>query len=79
MWAHIDGILQVLAAFFACSATVISFINRRKINEVHVSINSRMDQLLTERGIAAKAEGVIEGQQKAVANMGLTSDVDKTS
>lgn len=66
MTAYLNDIVGVVTAIAALTAAVISLINKGKIHQVHVSINSRMDQLLQERGIAARAEGVIEGQQKQV-------------
>jgi crotonobetainyl-CoA:carnitine CoA-transferase CaiB-like acyl-CoA transferase len=70
MSAYINDIVGVLTAVAALIAAIVSVRNSGKIREVHISINSRMDQLLTERGIAARAEGVIEGQaQKATISV----------
>jgi hypothetical protein len=41
---------------------ILGIINARKIREVHVSVNSRMDQLLSLRGEASKAAGFEEGR-----------------
>lgn len=64
----IGDIAGVLTAIAALVAAVMSIRNSSKIKEVHISINSRMDQLLKEKGIASRAEGVIEGQQQALNN-----------
>lgn len=68
MSAYINDIVGVFTAVAALIAAINSIRNAGKIHQVHVSINSRMDQLLTERGIAARAEGVIEGQQKSITS-----------
>ncbi len=53
------GILTGLSAF---GALLISFMNNKKIREVHVQINSRMDELLKKSGLLNRAEGKAEGQ-----------------
>jgi hypothetical protein len=40
------------------TAAVVSFTNRRHIQEIHLSINSRMDELLRVSGEAQHALGV---------------------
>jgi hypothetical protein len=45
-------------------ALVIGIINSNRINDVHVSINSRMDQLLLAHGKEQRAEGVAEERAK---------------
>ena len=52
----------VISAFSAIGALVISIVNSMKIMQVHVSINSRMDQLLALQATASKAEGVEQGR-----------------
>jgi len=68
MAAYINDAVGILTAIAALIAAGVGIRNSGRIHQVHVSINSRMDQLLTERGIAARAEGVIEGQQKSMTN-----------
>jgi len=55
-----DTVLRIMTAVAALGAVIMSIINSFKIREVHVSINSRMDQLLEQKGLAAKAEGAAE-------------------
>jgi hypothetical protein len=56
----IDNVLRIMTAVAACGAVIMSIINSFKIREVHVSINSRMDQLLEQKGLASRAEGAAE-------------------
>lgn len=44
-------------------AVAVSLWNTFKIRDVHISINSRMDQLLAASIHAAKANGVVQGRQ----------------
>ena len=59
----VSAVAAVIAACSASAAVVVSVRNTRKINGVHVDINSRMDQLLKERGTAQRAEGFREGRE----------------
>ena len=61
MWGEIA---QVITACAALGALTMSIINSFKIQDVHVSINSRMDQLLKSSNAAAKAEGVTQERNK---------------
>jgi hypothetical protein len=63
-WLIRDAV-DLSAAVGALAATVVSVINRHKIQEVHLSINSRMDELLRTTGIAAHADGVEAGRNEA--------------
>lgn len=63
--AMLRQITDFVAAFAALGAAVIGFLNMRKIQDVHVSINSRMDQLLKERSVSAHAEGIEQGRSDA--------------
>jgi hypothetical protein len=56
---------QLITAAAAIGAVLMSYRNSRKIESVHVSINSRMDQLLEATGAAKLAEGA---QQERDAN-----------
>jgi hypothetical protein len=62
MWDHAAAII---AAVFAGVAAVLSAINRGKINEVHVALNSRLTQLIDQTSKAAHAEGVVQGTADA--------------
>ena len=59
-------IAMSVSALCSLGALIISGINARKISNVHVSINSRMDQLLVERGIAERASGHKEGHKEGL-------------
>jgi hypothetical protein len=58
----LDTITGLVTALAALGALGISVINLKQIRTVHISINSRMDQLLKATGIAARAEGKEEGR-----------------
>ena len=45
----------------AGGAVILGIANRRGIKDLHIDVNSRMTQLLEQKGIAAKAEGRQEG------------------
>ena len=47
----------------ACAAFVVSYLNRTKIQSIHVDINSRVSQLIEATEKAARAEGVSQGEQ----------------
>lgn len=64
MWENLPGIASLISAFAALGAVAMSARNARKIHEVHVSINSRMDQLLQARGDASMAAGVEQGRSE---------------
>ena len=63
MWTKITQSILALAAVIAAA---VSIYNSFKIESVHVSINSRMDQMLILQGVASKAEGV--SQERARKN-----------
>lgn len=45
----------------AGGAVLLGIVNRRGIKDLHIDVNSRMTQLLEQKGIASKAEGRREG------------------
>jgi hypothetical protein len=55
-------IAQIITATAALGAVLVSLHNSRKIQEVHLSINSRMDQLLKAAEQAAHAAGAAEAR-----------------
>ena len=57
-------IVAVATLITAIGAVIIGIINSFRINDVHVSINSRMDQLLLAHGKEMKAEGVKEERDR---------------
>ncbi len=60
----IRTIISGISALAALGAVAMSFWNSRKIREVHISINSRMDQLLQARGDASEAKGLEQGRSE---------------
>ena len=66
---HLDPTLVATTVAAVCSliATIISIHNKGSIEQVHVSINSRMDQLLKAMAASSKAEGVAEGLATAAS------------
>lgn len=55
---------QWLSAVAAICAVIIAIMNMFEIKIVHISINSRMDQLLLERGKAQRLEGLQQGRDE---------------
>jgi hypothetical protein len=53
-------IISIATLVTAVGAVVIGIVNARHLNEVHIAINSRMDQLLLAHGKEMKAEGITE-------------------
>lgn len=49
--------LQVLIAVGACGAAVFGWMAKKAIQEVHVSLDGRLTQLLEQTGAASRAEG----------------------
>jgi len=52
---------SILSALGAVGAVALGFLNRSKIQEIHLTMNSRMDQLLAVSTQAAMAEGHAAG------------------
>jgi hypothetical protein len=50
----------------ALGALVASIRNNTKIEELHISVNSRLTELLKQTGIAAHAEGLAQGKAEGV-------------
>lgn len=61
----LDKLSNIVTATAAVGAVLISYLNFKKIAEVHVLINSRLTALLEMTGIASKAEGKAEGRREA--------------
>lgn len=77
--AH-DETLRILAIgipaiITAVAALVTAWRTGSKIDKVHVDINSRVDQLITETGKASLAQGVAQGIQQNKDE--ATSDASK--
>jgi hypothetical protein len=60
----LGDVAQVLTAIAAIGALLMSYLNSRKIQAVHIDINSRMDQLLTATDQASRAAGVEQGRKE---------------
>jgi hypothetical protein len=60
----LGDVAQLITAMSAFGALVLSYFNRRAINEVHISTNSRMDQLLEMNKKSSRAEGLKEGREE---------------
>jgi len=58
----LQGLASIVSAIAATGAVCMSWRNSRKIQSVHIDINSRMDQLLSTTGSAAHANGLAEGR-----------------
>jgi hypothetical protein len=57
------GLASLISAVAALGALGLSARNAKKIQEVHVSVNSRMDELLKLQGASEHAKGVLQGAQ----------------
>ena len=57
-------IAQLITAAAALGAVLMSVHNGHKIQEVHLSINSRMDELLKAASEAARAAGATEERNR---------------
>ena len=68
----LSDIASTITAVGALGACVLSWINRGKIQEVHLSINSRMDQLLVAAKDAAHAAGASEEKAKLLLPAEIT-------
>ena len=66
--AAVASLISATAAAVAVIMSVLSYRassrNGRKIDDVHVSVNSRMDQLLTQKGLASEAKGAADERSK---------------
>lgn len=56
---------QLITALAAAGALAVSIANMFKIETVHISINSRMTELLELTQKASKAEGLKQGQEES--------------
>ena len=53
----------VIAAGAAVAAAIIGFINRRKVNQIEVKVDGRMEDLLSLTEKLARAQGITQGEQ----------------
>ena len=66
MGCAMQQIAELVTALAALGAVGVSIWNSKRIKEVHLLINSRMDELLRVSGIASRAEGVQQGREDAM-------------
>jgi hypothetical protein len=61
------GTLRDLAPIIAAAAAVVAatvgFINRRKVNQIEVKVDGRMEELLGLTEKLARAQGITQGEQ----------------
>lgn len=63
--AIISALPPTLTALVALWVAIVNRRNTKKeIQEIHISVNSRMDQLLKMSQSSARAEGHVEGQEQ---------------
>ncbi len=58
----LNDIASSTAAITALFAFLSSLVNRRKLNELHVIINSRLTEMLKTTGALGRSEGLAEGK-----------------
>ena len=56
-------VVAIATLVSAIGAVALGIINRKKISDVHISIDGRMDELLRLNKASSHAEGVIEGRE----------------
>jgi hypothetical protein len=59
-------VAAVISAIAAIGAVVQGYVNGRRIREVHVSLNSRLTQLLEASTHAARANGIAQGRAESI-------------
>ena len=57
-------VISGISAIAALGAVAVSIWNSRRIREVHISLNSRLDQMLQDRGDAREAIGLEKGRSE---------------
>ena len=60
---YLPDIERFMTMAVALIAALASIHNARKIKEVHISINSRMDQLLKAQTQVSRSEGIEQGRK----------------
>jgi hypothetical protein len=58
----VHDVLGIISALGSLGAVITSLINRNKITQVHMQINSRLTELLTASTAASHAQGVEQGR-----------------
>lgn len=57
-------LVAIIAAIPGVVAAILSFFAHKGINEVHLSVNSRLDELLAVTRKSSHAEGLAEGRSE---------------
>ena len=68
--ALINSLPGTLAAVFAGIGVIMGFINRGSIKDVHLSLNSRLDQLVS----ASKDSGIVEERNRITTSDAKTPE-----
>jgi hypothetical protein len=63
----------LVAALSAVSGAIRTFMNSSKIQEIHMTMNSRLDQLLNASVAQARSEGHAQGIAEAVIDPAVTA------
>ncbi len=77
MIAVLNWLSDHLTALVALAAVVSSLMNRKKLNALHVELNSRLSQLLITNAASERAQGVLEGRQFTVTEKERVEDRDE--
>jgi predicted DNA-binding protein with PD1-like motif len=52
---------------------ILGFMNRNKLNEIHISMNGKLEQLVAAKGQVSKAEGVMIGRDQVTSEVAAAS------
>jgi hypothetical protein len=63
----VGDLANVVIAICAVAGLVVSLMNRRKIQIVHLATNSMKDELVALTAKSSRAEGVKQGQAEGLA------------
>lgn len=66
----VSDALQLATAALALAAALIGLANRRKIQDVHVSLNSRLTELVTAEHARGVGEGIATERAAQVTGAG---------
>ena len=77
---YVSTLLLVTAVFgmitAGCSAfaALVALRVKKDVNVIHISLNSRLDQLLAATGAAERAAGVVEGTAASAQAVGVIGE-----
>lgn len=60
-----DNVEIIASIFGLLTPTTLSLLAFMKSQETHLSVNSRLDDFISEASTSAKAQGIIEGRNEA--------------